>query len=346
MSKKAIFKGVFILLLIITHKTVGQVAVENDSIKKIKLKRPSSLKAGDTIVILAPAGILKNRLPPIQKASKLAESWGLKVVLGAHIFNQNHHFSGTDEQRTLDFQKALDNPNIKAIWAARGGYGSVRVLDKLSYAAFVKHPKWIIGYSDITAFHSHIHNLGVETIHGLMASSLEENPANIRKTISSLKSALFGGQLAYTIPSSKYNRNTILKTDKVIEGQLIGGNLSILMSMLGSVSQLNTAHKILFIEEIGEYKYSIDRMLQSLKRAGYFKNVKAILVGDMSNIKKNTTSWGSSIEELILSAVPEEIPVLFDFPSGHEADNRALIFGRDLQLTINDTEYSIVFKRE
>lgn len=118
------------------------------------------------------------------------------------------------------------------------------------------------------------------------------------------------------------------------------------MSMLGSVSQVNTAHKILFIEEIGEYKYSIDRMLQSLKRAGYFKNVKAILVGDMSNIKKNTTSWGSSIEELILSAVPEEIPVLFDFPSGHEADNRALIFGRDLQLTINDTEYSIVFKRE
>ncbi len=345
MTKKAIFKGVFILLLLISHKVVGQVEVENDSIKKIKLKRPSPLKAGDTIAILAPAGILKNRISTIQKATKLAESWGLKVVLGAHIFNQNNHFSGTDEQRTLDFQKALDNPNIKAIWAARGGYGSVRVIDGLSYAAFIKHPKWIIGYSDITAFHSHIHNLGVETIHGMMASSLEENPADIRETISSFKRALFGTQLAYTIPSSKYNRNTIVNTDKVLKGQLVGGNLSILMSMLGSVSQLDTAHKILFIEEIGEYKYSIDRMLQSLKRAGYFKSVKAILVGDMSNIKKNTTSWGSSIEELILNAVPKDIPVLFDFPSGHEADNRALIFGRELQLTISNTQYSIVFKK-
>jgi len=345
MTKKAIFKGVFILLLLISHKVVGQVEVENDSIKKIKLKRPSPLKAGDTIAILAPAGILKNRISTIQKATKLAESWGLKVVLGAHIFNQNNHFSGTDEQRTLDFQKALDNPNIKAIWAARGGYGSVRVIDGLSYAAFIKHPKWIIGYSDITAFHSHIHNLGVETIHGMMASSLEENPADIRETISSFKRALFGTQLAYTIPSSKYNRNTIVNTDKVLKGQLVGGNLSILMSMLGSVSQLDTAHKILFIEEIGEYKYSIDRMLQSLKRAGYFKSVRAILVGNMSNIKKNTTSWGSSIEELILNAVPKDIPVLFDFPSGHEADNRALIFGRELQLTISNTEYSIVFKK-
>ena len=345
MTKKAIFKGVFILLLLISHKVVGQVEVENDSIKKIKLKRPSPLKAGDTIAILAPAGILKNRISTIQKATKLAESWGLKVVLGAHIFNQNNHFSGTDEQRTLDFQKALDNPNIKAIWAARGGYGSVRVIDGLSYAAFIKHPKWIIGYSDITAFHSHIHNLGVETIHGMMASSLEENPADIRETISSFKRALFGTQLAYTIPSSKYNRNTIVNTDKVLKGQLVGGNLSILMSMLGSVSELNTDHKILFIEEIGEYKYSIDRMLQSLKRAGYFKNVKAILVGNMSNIKKNTTSWGSSIEELILNVVPEEVPVLFDFPAGHEADNRALIFGRALELTITNTNYSILFKK-
>jgi muramoyltetrapeptide carboxypeptidase len=179
----------------------------------------------------------------------------------------------------------------------------------------------------------------------MMASSLEENPADIRETISSFKRALFGTQLAYTIPSSKYNRNTIVNTDKVLKGQLVGGNLSILMSMLGSVSQLDTAHKILFIEEIGEYKYSIDRMLQSLKRAGYFKSVKAILVGNMSNIKKNTTSWGSSIEELILNAVPKDIPVLFDFPSGHEADNRALIFGRELQLTISNTEYSIVFKK-
>lgn len=345
MSKKYIFKVLFISVLLINHKTVGQVKAEIDAIKKTELQRPSYLKGGDTIAILAPAGILKNRLETIKRAKRLAESWGLKVVLGEHLFNQNNHFSGTDEQRALDFQKALDNTTIKAIWAARGGYGSVRIIDRLTYATFLKHPKWIIGYSDITAFHSHIHNLGVETIHGMMASSLEENAANINKTISSFKKALFGEQLAYTIPSSPFNRSSILKTDKIIKGQLVGGNLSILMSMLGSVSQLNTDYKILFIEEIGEYKYSIDRMLQSLKRAGYFKKVKAVLVGDMSNIKKNTTSWGSSIEELILNVIPEEIPVLFDFPSGHEADNRALIFGRDLELTISKTKYSIVFKK-
>ena len=345
MSKKAIFKLLFILLLLINYKTIGQVKVENDSIKKKELRRPAYLKAGDTIAILAPAGILKNRKPTIKKASKLAESWGLKVVLGSHTFHQNNHFSGTDEQRASDFQNALDNPNIKAIWSARGGYGSVRIIDRLSYANFIKHPKWIVGYSDITAFHSHIHTLGVETIHGMMATGLEENPAGINETISSFKKVLFGEQLSYSIPSSPYNRTTISTTEKVLEGQLVGGNLSILMSMLGSVSELNTDHKILFIEEIGEYKYSIDRMLQSLKRAGYFKNVKAILVGNMSNIKKNTTSWGSSIEELILNVVPEEIPVLFDFPAGHEADNRALIFGRALELTITNTNYSILFKK-
>ena len=345
MSKKYIFKVLFISVLLINHKTVGQVKAEIDAIKKTELQRPSYLKVGDTIAILAPAWILKNRLETIERAKRLAESWGLKVVLGEHLFNQNNHFSGTDEQRALDFQKALDNSTIKAIWAARGGYGSVRIIDRLTYTTFIKQPKWIIGYSDITAFHSHIHNLGVETIHGMMASSLEENAANINKTISSFKKALFGEQLAYTIPSSPFNRSSILKTDKIIKGQLVGGNLSILMSMLGSVSQLNTDYKILFIEEIGEYKYSIDRMLQSLKRAGYFKKVKAVLVGDMSNIKKNTTSWGSSIEELILNVIPEEIPVLFDFPSGHEADNRALIFGRDLELTISKTKYSIVFKK-
>ena len=297
-----------------------------------KIQTPPYLKAGDSIVILAPAGILKSsRKAVILQAKKLAESWGLQVVLGKNMFNNGHHFAGSDEERCQDFQDALDNKNIKAIWAARGGYGSVRILDKLDFTKFKKYPKWIIGYSDITAFHNHIHNLGVATLHAMMATSLEEKPEEIIETIASFKKALFGEDISYSIPSSKYNRKG------KVSGQLIGGNLAILTSMLGSPSQLNTEGKILFIEEIGEYKYSIDRMLQSLKRAGYFDNLKGVIIGDMSLIKKNSTKWGSSIEQLILDVLPKDIPILFDFPAGHEADNRALIFGKSIQLTVNNS---------
>lgn len=301
---------------------------------------PPYLQKGDSIVILAPAGILKNRESTILKAKKLAESWGLKVVLGKHIFNKNSHFAGTDEERAKDLQKALDNPNIKAIWSGRGGYGSVRVLDKLDYTVFLQHPKWIIGYSDITAFHSHIHNLGVETMHAMMGTSVDDEPEKIVETISSFKKAIFGNQLKYTIPSSKYNRKGETK------GQLVGGNLALIASMLGSDSQINTDGKIIFIEEIGEYKYSIDRMLQSLKRAGYFEKCNGLIIGDISKIKKNSTDWGYTIEELVLDVVKEyNFPIMFDFPAGHEADNRALIFGRDVQLSIGSKKSSVIFKK-
>ncbi|NVJ88414.1 MAG: LD-carboxypeptidase [Flavobacteriaceae bacterium] len=308
-----------------------------------KLITPSYLQKGDTIAILAPAGILKpSRQAVIMQAKKLAESWGLHVVLGKNIFSQGNHFAGSDEKRASDFQEALDNKQIKAIWAARGGYGSVRILERLDFTKFLKHPKWIIGYSDITAFHNHFHNLGVETLHAMMATSLEEEPNEIVNTKATFKKALFGEKLSYTILKSTYNRTNNLDT---IKGQLIGGNLAILSSMLGSKSQLNTENKILFIEEIGEYKYSIDRMLQSLKRAGYFTKVNAVIVGDMSLIKKNTTNWGSSIEQLILDAIPNDIPVFFDFPAGHEADNRAMIFGRNIQITVDNINkgYSVKF---
>ncbi|MGK0413928.1 MAG: muramoyltetrapeptide carboxypeptidase, partial [Polaribacter sp.] len=255
-------------------------------LKQVKLIEPTYLKAGDTIAIVAPAGILKGRQATIQKAKTLAESWGLKVVLGKNIYNQNNHFAGTDQERCQDFQEALDNPNIKAIWSARGGYGSVRILDLLDFTTFKQNPKWVIGYSDITAFHNHIHNLGFETLHAMMPTSLEEKPETIVETIASFKKVLFGEEISYTIPSSTYNRTL---SSKEINGQIIGGNLAILASMLGSESQLNTKNKILFIEEIGEYKYSIDRMLQSLKRAGYFTKVNAVIIGNMSSIKKNST---------------------------------------------------------
>ena len=233
----------------------------------------------------------------------------------------------------------MDNPSIKAIWCARGGYGSGRILDNLVYDKFKVTPKWIIGYSDITAFHSHIHNLGIQTIHAMMATSLSFNPEETEQSIETLRKVLFGEELSYNINSSEFN-----KTGQA-EGILVGGNLSILQNMLGSVSQIKTDGKILFIEEIGEYKYHIDRMLQGLKRAGYFNNCKGLIIGDISNIKKNTTTWGSSIEQLILDVVKEfDFPVLFNFPAGHETDNRALIFGKSIMMNVKSTTSEVIFK--
>lgn len=299
----------------------------------MKLLQPKALTKGDTVAIVAPAGILLHKEGVIKKAKMILESWGLHVVFGENIFNNGKHFAGTDEERLEDFQKALDSENIKAIWAARGGYGSVRILDRLNFSKFLNNPKWIIGYSDITAFHNHLHQLGVESIHGMMATSLQNELEEIVESLTTFKKALFGEALHYQISSSDYNRiQTSSSPDKAIEGQLVGGNLTLLASMLGSESQLNTDGKILLIEEIGEYKYSIDRMLQSLKRAGYFTHVKAVLVGDISKIKPNTTQWGSPIEALILDALPKDVPVIFDFPAGHEFDNRALIMGRNMKI--------------
>jgi len=323
-------KRIFILFFILI---ITSVYAQNET---MKLTTPPYLQKGDTIAIVAPAGILKNRKHTIDKAKRLAESWGLKVVYGKYLFNQNDHFAGTDEERCQDFQDALDNPNIKAIWSARGGYGSVRILDKLDFTEFKKHPKWVVGYSDITAFHNHVNNLGVETLHAMMGTSLEEKPEEIVQTIATFKKALFGEKLRYEIPAS--NKNRVGE----VSGELVGGNIAILASMLGSDSQVSTDGKILFIEEIGEYKYSIERMLQSLKRAGYFTKVKAIVVGDMTKIKRNTTPWGSSIEQLILEVIPKDIPILFNFPAGHEPDNRALIMGREVKLSISKSKECLV----
>ncbi|MFV0247399.1 MAG: LD-carboxypeptidase [Tenacibaculum sp.] len=315
-------RKLFFLILIFTKAMLNSQNLNN------RLVKPPFLSKGDTIAIVAPAGVLKNQQEVIANARALAESWGLKVIYGKHIFNQNHHFAGTDNERYRDFQDALNNRFVKAIWCAKGGYGSVRILDKLDFTAFKKNPKWIIGYSDITAFHSHIHNLGAETLHAMMGNSVQKETEVIAQSIETLRKALFGEALSYTIPSSKYNR--VGKAKAV----LVGGNISILASLLGSSSQISVDDKILFIEDIGEYKYAIDRMLQSLKRAGYFEKVKAVVVGSMHEIKKNTTPWGSSIEELIADAIPKHIPLLFGFPAGHHPDNRALVMGRTAILTI------------
>ena len=305
-----------------------------------KLIQPPYLKAGDTIAIVATSATLKNRKEAIDKAVQLLKGWELNVVFGEHIYKQYGCFAGSDEERASDFQKAMDNPKIKAIWCARGGYGSVRILDKLDYTKFKQNPKWVIGYSDITGIHNQIYTYGVESIHALMCSSLSGDPEKIKEAIESFKYAIFGQQLKYTIGYSKYNKKGIAS------GQLVGGNLTLLHTMLGSNTSIDISGKILFIEETGEYAYHIDRMLQSLKRAGYFNNCKGLIVGNIIKVKKNTIPFGRNVQQIILDVVKEyDFPVLFNFPAGHLEDNRALILGRTITLNVDKESSSVVFSK-
>lgn len=306
--------------------------------KEQTLVRPPYLKAGDTVAIVAPSGVLKNRNAEIQNAQDLLASWGLHTVLGTHLYSDSNHFAGTDAERCADFQQAMDDPTISAIWAARGGYGTVRILDKLDYTKYKKKPKWVIGYSDITALHSQLHNEGFESIHAIMAAGITKDLKNMEETVATFKDAIFGKPLAYTLDGSEYNKVG------TASGQLVGGNLTLLHTMLGSKTSIDVSGKILFIEEIGEYAYHIDRMLQSLKRAGYFDNCKGVIVGDFSKMRENTTPWGSSVEQLILDALSEyDFPIAFKMPAGHEDDNRAMIFGRNIELKVTKIESVIVF---
>ena len=285
------------------------------------------------------SGILKNRNDEIDQAKGLLKSWGLHVVVGEHVFSQDNHFAGTDAERCEDFQKALDDPKISAIWCARGGYGTVRILDKLDYSKFKRHPKWIIGYSDITALHNQIHNEGFESMHALMCVSLTKDLTKIEETVLTFKAAIFGNPMSYTLKGSNFNK------EGTVTAPIVGGNLTILHTMLGSSTSIDTTGKILFIEEIGEYKYHIDRMLQSLKRAGYFDNCKGVMVGDMSKMRKNTTPWGKPIEQLIRDVLADyDFPIVFNVPAGHENDNQALILGRSVILTVGKAKSTIVFE--
>jgi len=315
------------------------LAQDDDSKPQEKLIRPTYLKTGDTVAIVAPSGILKARTGEVDQAVALLKSWGLNAVVGKHVFNQANHFAGTDDERCEDFQKALDDPSISAIWCARGGYGTVRILDKLNFTKFKKHPKWIIGYSDITALHNLMNNEGFESIHAMMCVSLSDDNKGLEDTIATFKDAIFGKPLSYTLEGSTYNRTG------TVTAPLVGGNLTMLHTMLGSKTSIDTSGKILFFEEIGEYKYHIDRMLQSLKRAGYFDNCKGVVIGDMTKLRKNTTPWGTSIEQLILDALSEyNFPIAFNMHAGHEKDNRAMILGRTVELVVGKNASTLKYK--
>jgi muramoyltetrapeptide carboxypeptidase len=326
------------LTILITINTTTKIFSKDLKEMDNNLIRPEYLKVGDTIAIIAPSGVLNDHENYINKAKKLLESWELNVIIGKNVFNNYGHFSGTDKERTKDFQRALDDKTISAIWCARGGYGAMRIIDDLDYTEYLKTPKWIIGYSDITAIHNDLHILGSESIHSIMCKSLEDKNINNDRSIQALKDVLFGNKLSYNFNNKPENK--LGKTS----GQIVGGNLTLLHGLIGSKSSINTDGKILFIEDLGEYHYHIDRMLISLKRAGYFDNCNGLVVGDFSDLRKNTTPFGKNIKEIILDAVKEfNFPVLFDFPAGHEELNMPIILGRNIIMDINNSKSTIEF---
>ena len=296
---------------------------------------PTFLHQGDQVAIVAPA----RKVTPAETepAIRKLEEWGLTVIPGDHLFHSFHQFAGKDEVRTGDLQRMLDNDSIRAIFCARGGYGLVRIIDRLDFTHFIKNPKWIVGYSDITVLHSHIHtHFSIETLHATMPIHFGD-PAMSGETFTSLQMALFGESLTYNLPSSAWSRRGKAK------GILTGGNLSLIFSLVGTPSDILTDGKILFLEDLDEYLYHVDRMMLGLKRSGKLSHLAGLIVGSMTRMRDNEVPFGKTAEEIIAEAVRDyDYPVCFGFPAGHVSDNRALILGREYML---DVGKKVVFKQ-
>ena len=315
----------FILVLIL---------ISNFSHSQKKMKIPPYLKKGDTVAIVCTA---RKFFPEDAKpAIELLESWGLKAKLGKTIGLDSCQLGGTDAERIADFQEMMDDDNIKAIWCARGGYGTVRIIDSLDFTKFKKHPKWIMGFSDVTVLHSQLNVERVATLHSIMPFTVPKAPEEVKQTF---KNALFGIKNSYVIPSKSYDKKGKAK------GELVGGNLSIIYSLLGSKSSIDTKDKILFIEDLDEYLYHVDRMLYNMKRNDYFKNVKGIIVGSMRDMHDNEIPFGQNEVQIISEIAKDlDIPIAFEFCAGHQKDNRTLVLGSQVTFEVNDTEIKLAFE--
>jgi len=304
------------------------------SYSQSKMITPPYLQKGDTIAIVSTAR--KNIDDNLKPTIDMLEGWGLKVKIGNTIGLDYFQLAGTDDQRAADFQEQMDNPNIKAIWCVRGGYGTVKIIDKLDFTKFKQNPKWIIGFSDVTVLHSHLNRMGIESLHAIMPVSVARATDEAKN---SLCTALFGEKLQYTLDCDALNHTGKAK------GELVGGNLSILYSLLGSESAIDCHDKILFIEDLDEYLYHVDRMMMNLKRNGCLSSLKGIIVGGMTEMKDNEIPWGRNALEIIEDTVKGlNIPIIYNFPAGHIRDNRALIFGRQITMEVTPETSKVVFE--
>ena len=288
---------------------------------------PPPLKPGSKVAIVAPAR--KVTALEMQPAIELLQSWGLEVVKGMYLFGEEDQYSGSDQQRWADFQMVLDDASIDAVIFARGGYGFVRIIDKLDFTKFMRHPKWLIGFSDVTVLHNHVNrNLKVETIHAPMAINIPNTP---KAVLENLHQLLTGNKVSYQYPAHFFNRRG------KASGELVGGNLSLIHTLAGTPSDLLTKGKILFLEDLDEYLYHIDRMMMNLKRSGKLQGLKALVIGGMTDMKDNAIPFGKSAEEIILDAVKEyDYPVAFGISSGHIERNEPLVMGRKMKLVVGE----------
>lgn len=287
---------------------------------------PPYLKKGDTVAIIATARKISKE--EIQPAVTFFESYGLSVLLGKNLFESSNQYAGTDLQRAEDLQWALNDKNIKAIIIARGGYGTIRLMEHVDFTEFKKCPKWVVGYSDVTVLHSAIHNIGVATLHATMPLNFSKNQEATRSLIKALL-----GKLTEIETEENYSN-----IEGTTSGKLVGGNLSLLYALSGTPYDIDTRDKILFIEDLDEYLYHLDRMMMQLKLSGKLSCLKGLIVGGMTDMKDNAISFGKLPEEIILDAVKDyNYPVCFDFPAGHIDKNLAMYFGREVELTVNDT---------
>ncbi len=296
---------------------------------------PPYLRKGDTIGLICPAGFMA--IEKTKACVEILENWGYKVNVGKTVGHQYHYFSGTDDERLADLQAMLDNPDIKAILCARGGYGTSRIIDLVNWKAFRKNPKWIIGYSDVTVLHCHLfQKIGIASMHAPMAGAFAEGEDEF---VLSLKKAISGKMLRYTIENHPFNR-----TGKA-SGPLLGGNLSLLAHLTGTPSMPSLKGAILFIEDVGEYLYNIDRMLLQLDRAGKLKDLAGMIIGGFTDNKDTVTPIGRTAYELIADRISGyDFPVAFNFPVSHEKNNVALRVGMHHTIRVNPLQVQLTGK--
>ena len=292
------------------------------------VKTPPYLKKGDTIGLVCAAGYMS--ADRVQNCINTLEAWGYKVRVGSTVGSDSlTYFSGTDEERLNDLQQMLDDDSVNAVLFARGGYGITRIIDKVDFSKFKSKPKWLIGFSDITLVHLHVFsNYKIATLHAPMAGAFNDEDVN-NKFLTSLRKAMEGKHLSYKVPSHPFNR----KGEAV--GELVGGNLALIAHSIGTASDVKTRGRILFIEDVGEYLYNVDRMMHQLKRAGKFDKIAGLIVGSFTDNKDTERPFGTTAEVIIKEIVAEyKFPVCFGFPIGHGRENLALKVGEGYKLKV------------